>query len=233
MSIGGNTTFNITGSITDAKNADLTTVTPSLIAAGASFSGSGVNFYVNNACISFTAYASSKNSAASGTFNFNLTNSIWDQTGTLVFSAPTNGMNPTFNFNLTNSVLKSTSHLVIAAENSNFVFDNSLVNVKAAQQLENCGNLTVKNGSVVHALDRVSSNAKKPGTLTVDNATYVGVEEYSGSDLGIGTLIIKNGASVTLGKISKTTVYKETSSTLTYSGIGSLGDVTIYDVYCY
>ena len=227
MVIGHGATFNITGSLTDAKNTDITSVTPSLIAAGASFTGTGLNFNVTNAYIKFTAYCSSKDKAANGTFNFNVTNSIWEQTGKLMFSVPTEGMDPTFNFNLKDSVLNSTSHLVFAVTKGEIVIDNSVVNKDAAQQLENRSTLTIKNGSFVNATDATSSNAIKPGTLIVDNATYVGSGEFSGSGVGIGSLILKNNANVSLGSISKTNITVDGTSLLTATKIADTTTTTV------
>ena len=206
MVIGHGATFNITGTIADAKNANIAEVTPSLIAAGASFTGAGVNFNVTNAYVKFTAYCSSKNSSANGTFNFNINNSIWDQSGSFVFTEPTSGKDPTFNLNLKDSVLNSTSHLVFAVTKGEIVFDNSNVNVGTSRQIENRSTLTIKNGSVVYASVQTSSNAKNPGTTIVDNATYVTTGEFTGSDVGTGTLIIKKGANVTMGKITKANI---------------------------
>ena len=219
MVIGHGATFNITGSIADAKTADKATIQPSLIIPGASFTGAGVTFNVTNAYIKATAYCSSKNSAANGTFNFNITNSIWDQTNTLVFSEPTSGKDPVVNFNLKNSVLTSTSHLVFSVTKGEIVFDNSNVNVGSYKQLENRSNLTIKNGSVVYASVQTSSNAKNPGTTTVDNATYVTTGTFGGSDLGIGKLILKNNASFTTGTLAKVDVAIDASSELIFTKI--------------
>lgn len=206
MVIGHGATFNITGTIADAKTANVADITPSLIAAGASFTGAGVNFNVNNAYVKFTAYCSSKNSSANGTFNINVTNSIWEQTGSLVFTEPTSGKDPTFNFNVVNSVLNSTSHLVFGVTKGEIVFDNSNVNVGTSRQIENRSTMIVKNGSVVNGAVATSSNAKNPGTVVVENATYAVTGEFSGSDLGTGTLIVKKGANVTMGKITKANI---------------------------
>ena len=206
--IGHGCTFNIEGNIVDAKTANVAELTPSLIMPGASFTGAGVTFNVNNAYIKTTAYCSSKNSNASGTFDFNIENSIWDQTGSLVFSEPTNGKDPTVNFNLKDSVLNSTSHLVFAVTKGEIVIDNSNVNAIEGvwRQLENRSNMTIKNGSVVYASVATSSNAKNPGTTIVDNSTYKTTGEFSGSDLGTGTLIVKNGAKFSTGKITKANI---------------------------
>lgn len=206
MVIGHGCTFNITGTVTDAKTADKANITPSLIAAGASFTGAGVNFNVTNAYVKFTAYCSSKNSSANGTFNFDVENSIWEQTGSFVFSEPTSGKDPTFNLTLKNSVLDSTSHLVFAVAKGEIVFDNSNVNVGASRQIENRSTLTIKNGSVVNGAVATSSNAKNPGTIIVENATYAVTGEFTGSDVGTGTLVIKKGANITIGKITKANI---------------------------
>ncbi len=206
MVIGHGATFNITGSITDAKNTDITSLTPSLIAAGASFTGAGVNFNVTNAYVKFTAYCSSKNKAANGTYDFNVTNSIWEQTGSFVFSVPTEGMDPTFDFNLKDSVLNSTSHLVFGVSKGEIVIDNSNVNVGTSRQIENQSTMTIKNGSVVNGAVATSSNAKNPGTIIIEDATYAVTGEFSGSDLGIGTIIVNKDAIFSAGSITKANI---------------------------
>ena len=206
MVIGHGATFNITGNITDAKTADVTHITPSLVMAGASFTGAGLTFNATNAYIKATAYCSSKNSNASGTFDFNIENSIWEQTGSFVFSEPTNGKDPVFNFELKNSVLNSTSHLVFAVTKGEIVIDNSLVNEGTRRQIENRSNMTIKNGAVVYGAVATSSNAKNPGTLTVENATYNVTGEFTGSDVGTGTLVIKKGANITIGSVTKANI---------------------------
>ena len=203
MVIGHGATFNITGTIIDAKTADKATLTPSLVMPGASFTGNGVTFNVTNAYIKATAYCSSKNSSANGTFTFNITNSIWEQSNTLVFSVPTSGKDPTVNFYLTNSVLNTTSHLVFGVSKGEIVIDNSNVNVGTSRQIENRSTMTIKNGSVVNGAVATSENAKNPGTIIVDNATYAVTGEFSGSDLGTGKLILKNNAKASVEKISK------------------------------
>ena len=205
--VGHGCTFNITGTITDAKATDKATVQPSLIvAAGASFTGTNLTFNVTNAYVKFNANSTSKNSNANGTFNFNITNSIWEQTGVLAFYVPTGSMDPTFNLNLKNSVLNTSSHLVFSVTKGEIVFDNSNVNVGVYRQLENRSTLTIKNGSVVYAAYATSSNAKNPGTTIVENAKLVSTGEFTGSELGTGTLVIKSGADISLGTITKANI---------------------------
>ena len=228
MVIGHNTTFNITGSIVDAKNTDVSTVQPSLIANGASFTGNSLEFNATNAYIKFPTSYCSSSSSASGEFNFNIENSIWEvTTNKLAFEAQS--VNATVNFNFKNGVINTAQHLVFGTKGVS-VIDNSNVNVGTSRQLENRGTLIIKNGSVVHATNAVSSNAKMPGTLIVDNSTYKSTasnSEFSGSDLGIGTLIMQNGANVTLSKISKTNVYKYSQDvTFTYNTIGDQVTIT-------
>ena len=221
MVIGHGATFNITGTIENAKTATVARaiVEPSLIAPGASFTGAGVNFNVSNAYIKFTDYCSSKNTSASGTHNFNITNSVWDQTKSFVFTEPTGGMDPTFNLNVKDSVMNTTSHLVFAVTKGEIVIDNSIVNEGNYRQLENRSNLTIKNGSVVYAAVATSQNAKNPGTTIVDNATYITTGEFTGSDLGTGTLIVKNGATFTTDKVSKANVTVDATSNFTATTI--------------
>ena len=201
MVIGHGTTFNITGSVTDAKTANVADLTPSLIMPGASFTGAGVTFNVTNAYIKTTASYCSSSSSASGTFDFNITNSIWEQFGKLAFESQSTAA--TVNFELKDSVLTTTSHLVFGVSRGEIVIDNSNVNVGQSRQIENQSTMTVKNGSVVNGAVATSSNAKNPGTLIIDNATYSVTGEFSGSDLGTGTLIVKNGGSFTAGSITK------------------------------
>ena len=206
MSIGFGTTFNIVGTIADAKTADKATVVPSLVIPGASFSGAGVKFNVTNAYISVPSSYCSTSKSASGTFDFNITNSIWESAGKLAFEEQS--VNAKVDFALVNSVLTTGGHLVFgtASGEEGVVIDNSYVNKDLSRQLENCGTMTVKNGSVVNGAVATSSNAKNPGTVIVENATYAVTGEFSGSDLGTGTLIIKKGATVSAGSITKANI---------------------------
>ena len=204
MVIGHGATFNITGTITDAKTANVADLTPSLIMAGASFTGAGVTFNVTNAYIKAPSSYCSSSKSASGTFDFNITNSIWENAGKLAFEAQSTAA--TVNFDLVESVLTTGSHLVFGVSRGKVVIDNSNVNVGKSNQIENQSTMIVKNGAVVNGSVATSSNAKNPGTLTVDNATYNVTGEFSGSDLGTGTLIIKKGANVSAGSITKANI---------------------------
>ena len=204
MVIGHGCTFNITGSIEDAKTADVAALTPSLIMPGASFTGAGVTFNVTNAYISAPSSYCSSSSSASGTFDFNITNSIWESAGKLAFESQS--VNATVDFDLKNSVLNTGSHLVFGVSRGEVVIDNSNVNVGTSRQIENQSTMTIKNGSVVNGAVATSSNAKNPGTIIVDNATYAVTGEFSGSDLGTGTIIVKNGATVSAGSITKANI---------------------------
>ena len=199
MVIGHGCTFNITGTIAEAKTANVAELTPSLIMPGASFTGAGVTLNVTNAYISAPSSYCSSSSSASGTFDFNITNSIWESAGKLAFESQSTAA--TVNFELKDSKLTTGSHLVFGVSRGEVVIDNSNVNVGTSRQIENQSTMTVKNGSVVNGAVATSSNAKNPGTLIVDNATYAVTGEFSGSDLGTGTLIIKKGANVSVGSI--------------------------------
>ena len=199
MIIGHGCTFNIEGTIADAKTADKTTLTPSLIMPGASFTGAGVTFNVKNAYISAPSSYCSSSKSASGTFDFNIENSIIETAGKLAFEAQSTAA--TVNFELKNSVLNTGSHLVFGVAAGEVVIDNSNVNVGTSRQLENRSTMTIKNGSVVNGAVATSSNAINSGTIIVENATYAVTGQFSGSTVGTGTLIIKQGANVSVGSI--------------------------------
>ena len=208
MVIGHGCTFNITGSIADnaAKTADKATLTPSLVMPGASFTGAGVTFNVTNAYISAPSSYCSSSKSASGTFDFNITNSIWDSAGKLAFEAQSTAAK--VDFALVNSVLTTGSHLVFATASGEkgVVIDNSLVNQGTSRQIENRGTMTIKNGSVVNGAVATSSNAINPGTIIVENATYAVTGEFSGSDLGTGTIVYKKGATISATSITKANI---------------------------
>lgn len=235
--IGHGATLNIEGNISDAKTADVSTLVPSLkITGGASFTGKGVTLNATNAYIdtSVSGY-SSTNKSASGTFEFNIENSIWKQTaGKIQFQI---GAEPTINFNLTDSVLDLSNYLTVQPKRSTFVADNSIVK---ATQFENRGDFRILNGSEV-TMNSVaeSSNGNQPGKITVDNAKFtVNSGQFLGrymvtanprvySDM-TGELILKNGAEVSLGgHIKDVFVTVDTSSTLTTSKIDGESIVTI------
>ena len=206
MVIGHGATFNITGTITDAKTANVADLTPSLIMAGASFTGAGVTFNVTNAYVNAPSSYCSTSKTASGTFDFNITNSIWKSAGKLAFEEQS--VNAKVDFALVNSVLTTGSHLVFgtASGEEGVVIDNSNVNVGTSRQIENCGTMTIKNGSVVNGAVATSSNSKNPGIVIVENATYAVTGEFSGSDLGTGTIIVKKGATVSASSITKANI---------------------------
>ncbi len=220
--IGHGATFNITGTIENAKTAAnaRAIVEPSLILSqGASFTGAGVNFNVKNAYIKTCAQYSSSSKSASGTFNFNIENSIWEEFDKLAFEAQS--VNAIVNFNLKDSVINTGSHLVFGVDKGEIVIDNSIINdqvnngTRVYRQLENRSTMTIKNGSVVYASVATSSNANHPGTLTVDNATFISTGEFGGAGLGQGTLILKNGANFTTDYLSNVNYSKDATSTLT------------------
>lgn len=199
MVIGHGCTFNITGSIADAKTANVADVTPSLVMPGASFTGAGVTFNVTNAYISAPSSYCSSSKSASGTFDFNINNSIWENAGKLAFESQSTAA--TVNFDLIESVLNTGSHLVFGVSRGEVVIDNSNVNVGKSNQIENRSTMTIKNGSVVNGAVATSSNAINPGTIIVENATYAVTGEFSGAAEGTGTLVIKKGANVSVGSI--------------------------------
>ena len=213
MVIGHGATFNITGDFVNAKTAHTQQYTPSLIMPGASFTGAGVTFNVTNAYIKTTASYCSSSKTASGNFVFNITNSVWEQFDKFAMEAQS--VNATCDFNLKDSVMTTTSHLVFGLTGGNVVIDNSNVNVGTSRQIENRGNMLIKNGSVVNGAVATSSNAKNPGTITVDNAEYTVTGEFSGAAEGRGKLVLQNDAIASVGTVSKADIELDATSKLT------------------
>jgi len=167
--------FNITGSIENAKTADKSNITPSLIlTAGASFNGDGggVNFNVNNAYV-VIGDASTKNSGATGEFNLNFNNSIVDFTKTLKTYEPTESvLNPVVNINMTNnSVVSFASHLELWRSATNFTLDKS--NLTVGGSFANAGVVTVKDGAnFVVIAPIMSSHGGNTGTIVADGGIF-------------------------------------------------------------
>ena len=229
MVIGHGATFNVIGSIADAKTVDVATIQPSLILAGASFTGAGVTFNATNAYISVPTSYSSGSKSASGTFEFNFNNSVWNSTGKFEFNYSSTAA--TVDFEMNNCVF-NTGYFVFGTK-GNVVINNSNVNVGAAKQIENRGTMTIKNGSVVHAINNANENAFMPGTLIVDNATYVGTGELTGGKIATGLLILKNKANVTLNNVSNTKIYQEQGTTLKYNKIDTTDNIYAVDTYTF
>ena len=216
--MGYNNTFNITGTITDAKNADKANIQPSLIMpAGISITGgNGLELNIKDAYVQFGS-TTSKNSAANGTFTINIENSIAEFTNQLTFSEPTNGMNPTFNLNVKNSVLTTAAKLILAAPNCNMVVDNSTIDVKT--YFRNSGNVELKNGSVLTGNTiQFGENGGHDGTTTVDASKFTIKASSTGhayDGRGTGSITLKNGAEVNVDYYKALTINSDATSSFT------------------
>ena len=216
--MGYNNTFNITGTITDAKNADKANIQPSLIMpAGISITGgNGLELNIKDAYVQFGS-TTSKNSAANGTFTINIENSIAEFTNQLTFSEPTSGMNPTFNLNVKNSVLTTATKLILTAKNCNMVVDNSTIDVKT--YFRNSGNVELKNGSVLTGNTiQFGENGGHDGTTTVDASKFTIKASSTGhayDGKGTGSITLKNGAEVSVDYYKALTINSDASSTFT------------------
>lgn len=215
---GWNNTFNITGTIADAKSADKANIKPSLIMPkGISITGSnGLELNIKNAYVQI-GNASSKNSAANGTFTINIENSIAEFTNQLTFSTPTNGMNPTFNLNIKNSVVTTATKLILSAENCNMVVDNSTVDITT--YFRNSGNVELKNGSkLTGATIQFDENGGHDGKTTVDNSEMTISASSAGhayDGQGTGEIILQNGANVAIDYYKDLTITTDATSTFT------------------
>ena len=218
VSLAYGNTFNITGSIENAKTADKANIQPSLIIpAGISITGgSDATMNVTNAYVQIGS-TTSKNNNANGLFTLNFTNSIAEFTNQLTLSEPTSGKNPTFNVNVTNSVLTTGTKFCVAAPNTNVVIDNSTVTL--GDYFRNSGTFLLKNGSVLTGSTiQFGENGGNDGALTVDaskvtiNASSAG---YALDGKGTGSITLKNGAKATVTYYKGIKVNADTTSTFT------------------
>ena len=210
--------FNITGSITDAKNADKSKIQPSLIIpAGISITGGfGAEMNVTNAYVQIGS-TTSKNSSANGTFNINFKNSIAEFTKEFALAVPTNGNNPTFNVNVENSVLTTVAKFTACAPGCNVVVDNS--NVTLGTYFRNSGKFDVVNGSVLTgATIQFGENGGNDGALTIDASVVTINASAAGHALdgkGTGSITLTNGADATVTYYKGITVSTDATSTFT------------------
>ena len=225
VSLAYGNTFNIIGSIEDAKTADKANVQASLIIPGGISITGGNNAAMNvtNAYVKIGS-TTSKNSAANGTFTMNFTNSIAEFTNQLTFAEPTNGMDPTFNLNIKNSILTTGTKLIAAAPNSNIVVDNS--NVTLATYFRNSGKFNVKNGSVLTgATIQFGENGGNNGELIVDASTFTITASSVGHALdgkSTGKIVLKNEATANIDYIKDMDELYMTKDSKLYSNTSGL-----------
>ena len=216
--MGYNNTFNITGTITDAKSADKANIQPSLIMPdGISITGgNGLELNIKDAYVQIGS-TTSKNSAANGTFTINIENSIAEFTNQFTFSEPTSGKNPTFNLNVKNSVLTTATKLILTATNCNMVVDNSTIDVKT--YFRNSGNVELKNGSVLTGNTiQFGENGGHDGKTTVDASKFTIKASSTGhayDGRGTGSITLKNGAEVHVDYYKALTINSDANSTFT------------------
>ena len=174
MTVSYGNTINVTGSIDEAKSANKAEITPSLIIEqGLSFNGDGrgVEFNITNAYVKL-GDSSSKNSGATGKFNFNFVNSIVDFTKTLKTYEPTKeGLDPSFEINVENSVVSFASHLELWNTNTTLTLNNS--NLTVGSSFANAGTINVTNGAnfFVNA-PIMSSHGGNTGTINIKGGVF-------------------------------------------------------------
>ncbi|MEE0237517.1 MAG: DUF6562 domain-containing protein [Bacteroidales bacterium] len=210
--------FNITGSLSDAKEVDKTTAQPSMIIPGGISITGGNDFTMNlkDAYVQI-GNTSSKNNNANGTFTLNIENSIAEFTNQLTFSEPTGGKNPTFNLNVKNSVLTTAAKFCIAAPNTNVVIDNSTVTL--GTYLRNSGNLTLKNGSVLTGYtSQFGENGGNNGIINLDNSEMTITATSTGHAFdgkGKGKINLENKAKASVTYYKDMTITFDATSTFT------------------
>ena len=219
VTLGYGNTFNITGSVENAKAADKANVQPSLIIPGGMSitGGNDATMNVTNAYVKIGS-TTSKNSAANGTFNLNFTNSIVEFTDQFTLAEPTSGKTPTFNVNITNSVLTTGKKFIAAAPNSNVVVDNS--NVTLGTYFRNSGKFDIVNGSAfTGSTIQFGENGGNDGALTVDNSTLTITASSEGHALdgkGTGSITLKNNATASVDYVKDMAINVETTG---YEGL--------------
>ena len=218
VSLAYGNTFNITGSIENAKTADKATVQPSLIIPGgiSITGGNDATMNVTNAYI-VVGDTSSKNNSANGTFELNFTNSIAEFTKQFALAEPTSGKNPTFDINLKDSVMTTGTKFVVAAPNSSVTLDNSTL--VAATYFRNSGEVTLENGSELTASTiQFGENGGNNGTIVVDNSTLAITASSTGHALDgkdTGKIVAKNGATVSVTYYKDMVIECDATSTFT------------------
>ena len=218
VTLGYGNTFNITGSIQNAKSANKETIQPSLIIPGgiSITGGNDATMNVNDAYISL-GNTSSKNNAANGVFTLNFTNSIVDFTNQFTLSEPTGGKKPTFNVNITDSVVTTTAKLCIAATDSNVVVDNSILDLK--DNFRNSGTFALINGSVMTGSTiQFGENGGNDGAINVDASSLTITATSTGHAFdgkGVGSITASNGAEVSVDYYKAMTINVDATSKFT------------------
>ena len=225
VSLAYGNTFNITGSIENAKTADKANVQASLIIpAGISITGGNdAAMNVTNAYVQIGS-TTSKNSAANGTFTMNFTNSIVEFTKEFALAEPTSGKNPTFNMNIKDCVLTTGTKFIAAAPNSNVVVDNSVVTL--GTYFRNSGKFDIVNGSeFTGATIQFGENGGNNGALTVDASELTINASSTGHALdgkATGSITLKNGAKATIDYIKDMAELYMTADSKLYSKTADL-----------
>ena len=219
VSLAYNNTFNITGSIENAKTADKANVQPSLIIPGgiSITGGNDATMNVTKAYVQIGS-TSSKNNAANGVFTLNFTNAIAEFTNQLTFAEPTSGKTPTFNLNITNSVLTTGTKLIAAAPDCNIKVDNSTVDI--ATYFRNSGNCELINGSsLTGSTIQFGENGGNNGIINVNNSNLsISCGNSTGHAFdgqGDGQIILNNNATASVEYYKAMTITKDATSTFT------------------
>ena len=202
VSLAYGNTFNITGSIENAKTADKANIQPSLIIPGgiSITGGNNATMNVTNAYVKIGS-TTSKPGEANGTYTLNFANSIAEFTKDLAFSQPSGTKDPAFNMTLTNSVFTTGTKFQVWPTRSSVIVDNSVVTV--GSYFLNSGNVEVKNNSKFtgSTIQFGESGGGNNGSISIDSSEFTITstgKAHAFDGKNTGSITLKNAAVVTI-----------------------------------
>ena len=218
VSLAYGNTFNITGSIENAKTADKANIQPSLIIPGgiSITGGNDASLNVINAYVQIGP-TTSKPGGANGKFTLNFNNSIAEFTKEFGFYEPTGGMDPEFEMNIVDGVFTTGTKLCVAASNSVINVENSTIEL--GDYLRNSGKINLSKGSTLTGNTiQFGENGGNNGEIKVDGSNLtIGASStgYAFDGKGIGSITLTNNAVAAVTYYKAMTINTDATSTFT------------------
>lgn len=218
MTLGWGNTFNITGTVSDAKNADKADFQASLIVPGGiSITGSGATLNVTNAYVKL-GLTTSKNSGATDNFDIDFTNSIVDFSNNFGFATSTSGKTPVFDIDVKDSVLNMDKNFDLSNAACDVLVDNSVITVGSS--MRNDGTLKMINGSEMTVKAQIQSgeHGGNNGSIIVDSSKLTIECSSVGHAMdgnNVGKLELINGATADIDYIIESEISLAAGTSLT------------------